>query len=128
ASVSGSPLVTGITPLHGRLEERLAAATGQEAAMLFPAGYQGNVGVISAIVGRGDTVLADRLVHSSILDGAALSGARIHFFRHNDAEHLELRLRQTTGRKLVIVESIYSMDGDGPDLQEICQASERHGA
>ncbi|HZP41053.1 MAG TPA: 8-amino-7-oxononanoate synthase [Candidatus Binatia bacterium] len=125
---SGSALYGGLTPLHGVLEERLAALTRQERAIVFPSGYQGNVGVITALVGRGDTVLLDRADHASIVDACTMAGAAIRLFHHNDLDHLDRRLATATGRRLVVVESFYSMDGDGPDLRRVCEVAERHGA
>jgi 8-amino-7-oxononanoate synthase len=122
-------LMSGDLVLAHRLEEAVAQLKGQEAALLFGSGYLANAGVIPALVGRGDVIFADRLNHASIYDGCRLSGARLRRFRHNDLAHLEdlLRRDRGRGRALIVVESLYSMDGDCCPLQELVALKEQHG-
>lgn len=129
AGSGSSRLVTGTLDLHTDLEERLAAFKGYPAALIFGSGYMTNLGVIAALVGRHDTVYADRLVHASIIDAIMLSRARLLRFRHNDAEHLaQLLKRPSSGRKLIVTESVFSMDGDLAPLREIAALASQHGA
>lgn len=124
-----SPLAGGYTSLHERLEARLAGFLEQEAATLFASGYQANVGSISALVGRDDLILTDLYNHASIVDGSRLSGAEVRHFQHNSATHLETLLRRERGgrRILVVVEGIYSADGDIANLPDICAVAHRYG-
>lgn len=117
-----SALVTGRSVWHERLEEKLAAFEGTEAALLFPTGYAANVGTIAALVDSPDTVFCDRWNHASLIDGCRLSGARLRVYRHDDLEGLrrELRKSPTTGRKWIITDSVFSMDGDVAPLAELC--------
>lgn len=121
AGATASRLVAGTLPIHGELEDRLARYKGYPAALVFGSGYMANSGVITCLVGRGDTVFVDRLVHASILDAAILSRARLCRFRHNDPTHLQELLQKTgsQGRRLVITESVFSMDGDVAPLRDI---------
>jgi 7-keto-8-aminopelargonate synthetase-like enzyme len=125
-----SPLAGGQTTLHRELESRLADFLHQEAAALFPSGYQANVGVISALMRPDDLILTDLFNHASIVDGARLSGAQVRHFQHNSATHIERILAQEAqGRRvLVVVEGVYSADGDLGDLPDICAAAHAHGA
>lgn len=125
-----SPLAGGHTDLHRELEQRIATFLEQEAAVVFASGYQANVGIVAGLMRRGDLVLTDLFDHASIVDGARLSGAEVRFFQHNSAAHLERILNQTEERrrKLVIVEGIYSADGDIAALPEICAVARTHGA
>lgn len=125
---AGSPTLSGTMDVHVALEQALARFKRKEAAMVFPTGYTTNTGVISALMRPGDTVIMDQNVHASIVDGAILSKANARFFRHNQVEDLERKLRGTSGRRLVIVEGVYSMDGDLPPLPEIVEVSKRAGA
>lgn len=113
-----SHLVTGHHRFHHQLEEALAEFTGREAALLFSTGYSANLGVLSALCDRGDTLVEDKLNHASLLDGARLSGARLLRFHHNDTESLNTRLDQAEGLKLVAVDGVFSMDGDLAPLPE----------
>lgn len=126
----GVRAIAGTTPLHQELERELAKFLGRESALVFGSGYAANVGTIGAIVGPGDTVLIDKLDHASIVDGCKLSGATVTRFRHNDAEHLDRRLREAgaSGLRLVIVDSVYSMDGDIAPLPELRKVCDEHGA
>ena len=127
---SGSArLISGGVRLHDELESRLAALKSTEAALLFSSGYMANLGTIPALVGRGDSIFSDALNHASIIDGARLSGAAINVYRHADAGHLDELLRESPAdRRLVITDSVFSMDGDLAPLREIVDACERHGA
>jgi 8-amino-7-oxononanoate synthase len=129
AGSGASHLVSGHSRAHHELEEALAQFTGRPRALLFSSGYAANLGVISALLGRGDAVFQDRLNHASLLDGGLLSGARLQRFLHNDAGNLEERLaRSGARRKLVAVDGVFSMDGDEAPLAALAAASARHGA
>lgn len=125
-----SPLLVGTFTVTKELEANLAEFKRCEEACLFATGYQANVGVISALAGKEDLVVLDRLAHASLVDGAKLSGARTKIFRHNEAEHLDhvLRRNATDGLKLVCIEGIYSMDGDMAPLDEILEVTRKHDA
>lgn len=125
---AGSPCLSGLLSVHEELASELAAFHGKEAAMLFPSGYSANVGVISTLVGPGDVVVTDTLAHASILDGCVLSKADLRLFRHNDPRSLERKLADAKGRKLVVIEGVYSMDGDIAPLAEIAALCRRYGA
>jgi 8-amino-7-oxononanoate synthase len=129
ASRCASPLVGGHTPIHAALEDELSAFLEQQATVTFASGYQANVGMISALMRPGDLVVTDLYDHASILDGARLSGAEIRFFDHNDPVHLGRVLRKLDGRRaLVVVEGVYSADGDIVRLDEICSVAHGLGA
>lgn len=119
-----SHLILGHAAAHHELEAALAAFTGLPQALLFSTGYMANMGVVSALVGRGDAVFADRLNHASLNDAALLSRAAFRRFPHNDLAALERLLLNTPARRrLVIVDAVFSMDGDiapVPDLLELC--------
>jgi 8-amino-7-oxononanoate synthase len=122
--------MSGDLALHHHLEERVAAFKAKEAALVYPTGYQANIGILSSLVGRGDCVFLDRLSHASIVDGALLSGARIFRFRHNDPDHLEhlLKRERTSFKKaLLVTETIFSMDGDRCPLKELVALKEKYG-
>ncbi len=127
---TASPHICGRRPVHAELERRLAAFKRTEAALVFASGYAANLGAISALVGPGDHVFADRLAHASLLDGARLSGARLRRFHHNDADHLDalLKAAPTSGRRLVITESVFSMDGDRAPLADLARCAAAHDA
>lgn len=125
---AGSPHLSGLLALHEGFAAELADFKGLEAALLFPSGYSANVGAISALVGPNDWVIADMNAHASIVDGCVLAQAKLSFFRHNDMRGLEKRLAGASGRKLVIVEGVYSMDGDIAPLDEVVGLCKRHGA
>jgi len=129
-SASASRLVAGERPVHGLLEERLAGFYGVEAAVVFVSGYLTNVTAIGTLLGPEDLVIHDELIHNSALAGIKLSGAARRFFRHNDMDHLEELLSGFSGkfrRILVIVEGVYSMDGDVADLPRLVELRRRHG-
>jgi 8-amino-7-oxononanoate synthase len=129
-SASASRLVAGERPVHGELEDRLAQFYGVEAAVVFVSGYLTNVTTIGTLMGAEDLVIHDELIHNSALAGIKLSGAARRFFRHNDMEHLEELLSSFEGkfrRILVIVEGVYSMDGDIADLPRLVALRSRYG-
>jgi 8-amino-7-oxononanoate synthase len=130
AGSTASRLVVGTDSETLALEEELAAWKGTEAALLFGSGYLANVGVLSALLGRGDAVFSDQLNHASIIDGIRLSGAAPHRYHHADAEHLTFLLGRAgdAERKLIVTETVFSMDGDIAPLQEIADLAERYGA
>lgn len=129
AGSSGSRLLSGDLEITHRLEEETAKFKNKEKALVFNSGYQANLGIISALYGIGDAVFSDRLNHASIIDGILLSGARIFRFRHNDLGHLEslLQKERTKFKKtLVVTETIFSMDGDRPDLKGLVSLKDKH--
>ncbi|MFI5331528.1 MAG: 8-amino-7-oxononanoate synthase [Desulfobaccales bacterium] len=130
AGAGASRLVSGHLALHAAVEEELAAFKGTQAAVIFSTGYMANLGVISALVGPGDAVFGDKLNHASIYDGIKLSGATLHRFPHRDLNRLEelLRQHQDTGRRLIITDSVFSVDGDLASLAELAALKERFGA
>lgn len=123
-------LMSGNFPVHQELEAAVAALKGQEAALLFGSGYAANLGIIAALMGRDDMIFTDRLNHASIYDGCRLAGAKIARFRHNDLDHLEelLKNRPVKGTRLIVVESLYSMDGDRAPLRDLVRLKEQYGA
>ena len=125
---SGSPILSGTTTLHQQLAEEVAAFKGKEAALVFPTGYSANVGTIAGLMRSGDLIVADQFAHASVVDGMILSKAKSRFFRHNRVDDLERKLKGFDGKKLVIVEGVYSMDGDVPPLAEIVEACGKYGA
>ena len=126
---SGSAhLICGHSSAHHALEEELAEFTGRERALLFSTGYMANMGVISALVGRGDTVFEDRLNHASLLDGGLLSGAKFKRYPHADTDHLDNLLAKADGDKLVVTDGVFSMDGDTAPLQALSDVAKKHSA
>jgi len=122
-------LVSGHFEPHHRLEQELAAFVGKPAALLFSTGYMANLGAVQALVGKGDTVFADRLNHASLNDAMLLSRAAVKRYRHNDIAQLAELLEQTkSGRKLIITDAVFSMDGDLAPLPELLALCERHDA
>jgi 8-amino-7-oxononanoate synthase len=129
--VTGSRLLNGTTPIHLELERELAEWMGTEDAIVFTTGYQSNLGAISAILGPGDTVICDSGDHASILDGCRLSGARLRPFRHNRMDKLETMLERASADEsatLVVVDGVFSMEGDVCDLPPIVELCRKHGA
>ncbi|MGZ5310850.1 MAG: aminotransferase class I/II-fold pyridoxal phosphate-dependent enzyme [Solirubrobacterales bacterium] len=129
--VTGSRLLNGTTPLHLELERELAEWMQTEDAIVFTTGYQSNLGAISSILAPGDTVICDSSDHASILDGCKLSGARLRPFRHNRMDKLETMLERTRADgsgALVIVDGVFSMEGDVCDLPPIVELTQRFGA
>jgi 8-amino-7-oxononanoate synthase len=130
AGAGASRLVSGTMTIHHRLEERLAAFEGSEACLLFGSGYLANLGVIGALAGPGDTIFSDQLNHASIIDGCRASRAEIVVFRHLDTDHLErcLRSHSGEGRRLIVTDSVFSMDGDVAPLTEIVKLARTYDA
>ena len=127
---AASRLLSGDLKIHHELEEKTAAFKGKESALVFNSGYQANVGIISSLYKAGDAVFCDKLSHASILDGISLSGAKIFRFSHNDMDHLETLLKKTDGKfenRLIVTESVFSMDGDRAELTEIVELKEKFG-
>ena len=126
---TGSRLVTGTTELHAELEAELAAHAGVEAALVFSSGYLANLGVITALAGRGDLIVSDSLNHASLIDAARLSRARVAVTPHSDVEAVAGALaNRAEERALVVVESLFSVDGDTAPLRELHEACRAHGA
>jgi 8-amino-7-oxononanoate synthase len=129
AGAGASRLMSGNLSIHHELEEAVAAFKGAESALVFNSGYQANTGIIPALFGRHDVILADQLCHASQLDGALLSRATLVRFRHNDPEHLSSLLEKHRGshrKGLVMTESVFSMDGDRAPLHLLLEAARRH--
>jgi glycine C-acetyltransferase len=125
-----SRLVSGTMELHERLEERIATFKGTEKALLFNSGYAANTGIISALVGRGDAIFSDRLNHASIVDGALLSRAGFYRYPHRDMAALERMLQEKggKGRRLIVTDGVFSMDGDVAPLADLVQLARRYDA
>jgi glycine C-acetyltransferase len=124
----GSPILSGVTGLHRELECRMSQFLRREATLLFNSGFGGAMGAIAGVLRRADAAVLDEHAHFSLLDGALLSG-RAERFRHNDPEALDAALQKHAGRRrLVVLEGLYSMDGDLGDLPALCGVAERHGA
>jgi glycine C-acetyltransferase/8-amino-7-oxononanoate synthase len=127
-----SRLVSGTMTIHRRLEESLAEFKGSESCLLFGSGYLANIGVIGALAGAGDTVFSDELNHASIVDGCRLSRAEVVVYRHRDVEHLAWSLRKhgrgECARRLIVTDSVFSMDGDVAPLEEIAELADMYGA
>jgi 8-amino-7-oxononanoate synthase len=125
-----SPLVTGYTELHERLEAHIAEFEHAEAALLFSSGYAANTGTIAALVGTGDVILSDERNHASIIDGCRLSRAEVLVYRHRDVQHLAelLQTAHSARRRLIVTDSVFSMDGDLAPLVEIADMAEQFEA
>jgi 8-amino-7-oxononanoate synthase len=128
-----SRLVAGTSPLHGELERRLARFKGAERALLFTSGYTANIGLIPSLVGPGDLILSDELNHASLIDGCRLSRAEIRTYPHRDVTMLAAALSEARGeeaarKRLVVTDTVFSMDGDLAPLAEIAELCVRHEA
>ncbi|MBT8204663.1 MAG: 8-amino-7-oxononanoate synthase [Eudoraea sp.] len=136
SGASGSRLLSGNSKLHEDLEEFLSKYYGAEAALLFNSGYDANLGVFASMLQKGDLVIYDELVHASIRDGIQMSYAKAHKFRHNDLEDLERKLQrgnpeaadQKECTLYVVTESVFSMDGDSPELQGLVALCRQYSA
>src|SRR4051794_10600761 len=129
--LTGSRFLNGTIPLHLELEREIAEWMGTDDALVFTTGHQANVGTLGTILGPGDTVIADSADHASILDGCLLSRAKLRPFRHNRLDKLAKQLERAAndgGGVLVVVDGVFSMEGDVAPLPEICDLAERHGA
>ena len=125
----GVRTLAGSLDLHTELEETIAEFKNTEAAVTFTSGYVTNLTVVSTLIGRGDYVISDKLNHASIVDGCLMSGAKFLRFRHNDMDALETRLQQTNDNtKLVIADSVFSMDGDIVDFPRMVELCRKYGA
>src|SRR3954467_124638 len=123
--------ISGTMDLHMELEERIAAFKQVEACVVFQSGFAANAGTVSALLTPEDHIISDELNHASIIDGCRLSKAKIHVFPHKDvarAEQILAELEPVPGRKLLITDGVFSMDGDIGPLPGLCDAAERHGA
>jgi 8-amino-7-oxononanoate synthase len=133
ANGTGSPasrLISGNHALHEELEQRIASFKGTEASLLFTSGYAANLGAIPALVKKGDVVYTDKLNHASLIDGCRLSRAEVRIFPHRDIAALRGMLAADTGfrRKMIVVDSVFSMDGDLFPLDELAEVAEESGA
>jgi 8-amino-7-oxononanoate synthase len=126
---AGSRFLNGTLDIHIELEEKLAKLVGKEKALVFSTGFMVNQGVLSSLVHRNETIIVDRTDHASIIDGARLSFADVRKFKHNDMENLELVLEtEKNGGRLIIVDGVFSMEGDIARLPEIVELAEKYGA
>ena len=126
----GARLTTGSHPLYKSLEQELAQFKGTEAALVFNTGYMANVGTISALVGKGDLIFSDELNHASIIDGCRLSKGQTVVYRHRDMKDLAEKLTNSicSGKKLIVTDGVFSMDGDIAPLDKIVSLAEEHQA
>lgn len=125
---SGSPILSGTFKIGTDFAKELALFKKKESAIIFPTGYSTNLGFISAIMRPGDTILLDQFAHASIVDGALLSRANIVYFKHNNGADLEKKISKIKGRKLIVVEGVYSMDGDMCPLDSMVEVAKKYGA
>lgn len=123
-----SHLIDGHHREHELLEQALAAFTGREAALVFSTGYMANLGVMQALMNRNDSIVQDKLNHASLIDGAKLSGAKMLRYRHNDVDHLAQQLSSAQGKKLIVTDGVFSMDGDCAPLADICTVAAEHNS
>lgn len=130
AGSGASPLISGHIAPHAALEREIADWLGCEAALLFGSGYHANIGVLAALLRAGDEVLSDELNHASLIDGCRLSRAEIRIFRHRDVDDLARQLARPSRarRRLIVSDSVFSMDGDLAAVREMAELAERHGA
>lgn len=126
----GSRFLNGTLDIHVELEERLAKFTGKEAALAFSTGFQTNQGIISTLIGKGDVVITDRMVHASIVDACRLSYGHVYKYKHNDMDDLERQLAsldESAGR-LIVVDGVYSMEGDLTNLPGVTKLAKKYNA
>jgi 8-amino-7-oxononanoate synthase len=124
----GSRLLAGNSTFTEDLEKQIAALHKSEAGLLFTSGYNANLGLFSSLPQRGDTIITDELIHASIIDGARLSYANRYIFKHNDLQNLEGKLKQAKGNCYVAIESVYSMDGDTPPIEDLLALTDKYNA
>ena len=122
---SSSRLVSGNDRSFTTLEKKLSAHKSQEKTIIYPTGYMANLGVVSALAGKHDTIFSDELNHASIVEACKLSGSKIKIFKHNDMDDLEKKVQKVKGRKFLVTEGIFSMDGDWSKLNEIIEIAEK---
>ncbi len=123
--------IAGTMKIHMQLEEKIARFKGTEACVVFQSGFTANAGTVSSILTKDDYIISDELNHASIIDGCRLSGAKILVFRHKDVAHAEEQLASVAGlpgKKLLITDGVFSMDGDIGPLPGLCEAAEKYGA
>ncbi|MEG9437605.1 glycine C-acetyltransferase [Edaphobacter sp. HDX4] len=123
--------IAGTMRIHLELEEKIAAFKGVEACVVFQSGFTANAGTVSSLLGKEDFIISDELNHASIIDGARLSRAKIKVFRHKDVDHCEEKLKEVQsepGRKLIITDGVFSMDGDIGPVDKLCDLADRYGA
>jgi len=127
---TASRLMAGDLVLHEQLEARLARLMRQEASLVFPSGFQANLGAITALAGEGGVIFSDELNHASIVDGCRLAKAQVHIYRHRDTEHLEELLRSChgAGRRVVVSDAVFSMDGDLAPVAALRDLADRYDA
>ncbi|MCF7858458.1 MAG: pyridoxal phosphate-dependent aminotransferase family protein [Candidatus Cloacimonetes bacterium] len=127
---AGSRFLNGTLKIHIELEEKLARFVGKEASLVFAAGYMANLGAISAMVSRDEFIVTDKFDHASILDGCALSPGKMLRFNHNNMKHLDSVLTNKVAGNgaLIVVDGIFSMEGDIADIKNICKIAKKHGA
>ena len=130
SGATASRLVVGTLECHERLERRLATLKGYPSSLAFGSGYTANVGIVTALTGRDDHIFIDRLAHASLVDASVLSRARIHRFHHNDVENCGALIRTCPpgGHRLILTESVFSMDGDLAPVAELARLADRTGA
>ena len=125
----GSRFLNGTLDLHEEVERKIARFKGKEAALLFSTGFQANLGLLSALAGKGDVLITDKLDHASIVDGCRLSFGQTRRFRHNDMEDLERVLKQSgSSGKLIVVDGVFSMEGDIANLPDIVRLAKKYKA
>lgn len=126
----GSRFLNGTLDLHVELEEKLAKFTKKEAALTFSTGFQTNQGIISTLIGKGETIITDKMIHASIVDACRLSYGNVHKFKHNDMEDLEEKLSslETEIGKLIVVDGVFSMEGDLANLPAIVELAKKYKA
>ena len=124
---SSSRLVSGNDQSFSILEKKLSKHKSQEKTIIYPTGYMANLGVVSALAGKQDTIFSDELNHASIVEACKLSGSKTKIFKHNDMDDLEKKIKKVKGRKFLVTEGIFSMDGDWSKLNEITEIAEKKG-
>jgi glycine C-acetyltransferase len=127
-SQCSSRLIAGNDPQIAKLERILARHRRLESALVYPTGYSANLGAVTALADKNTTIFSDELNHASIIDACRLSGARIEVFAHNDSDHLETLAQKARGRKIIVTEGVFSMDGDLADIKRICAIAEKYDA
>ncbi len=128
SGATASRLVVGSLDCHQQFEQQFAEFKGYSAALLFGSGYLANLGSVTAVVGRHDSIYADRLIHASLIDACLLSRAKLQRYRHNDLEQLEQLLKKShsRGRRLLVTEAVFSMDGDQAPLEQLSYLAEKY--
>jgi len=124
---SSSRLVSGNDHSFTNLEKKLSRHKSQEKTIIYPTGYMANLGVVSALAGKHDTIFSDELNHASIVEACKLSGSKIKIFKHNDMHDLGKKIKKVNGRKFLVTEGVFSMDGDWSKLNEMVEIAEKKG-